>query len=397
MHDLAVETEKVPLPDGWRQANLRYLVRCLDGQRVPLNAVQRGPMGGPFPYWGANKVIDYVNRWLFDEPLVLLGEDGAPFFERKRDVAFAVTGRIWVNNHCHVLRCGDRIVPRYLAYWLNCVDYSRFVSGSTRDKLTQRSMGSIPIALPCVDEQRLIVRYLDHAELRIGRALSAKRELLRLLDESEAALRWTALTSGFGQQTAVPTTAPWMGALPEDWRPTRLKALLREIDHRSKTGSEPLLSLRMREGLVVSSEYSDRPQDQSKLVGYKIINPGEVVMNRMRASIGLFGIADQRGLVSPDYATFTERGPVHLPYLLFLLKSPQMGAVIRSESRGLGTGHSGFLRIYTDRFGAIPVVLPCVAEQRVRAVEAETRTGALRDAQRAALRKSIYSSSTGPG
>jgi type I restriction enzyme S subunit len=178
-----------------------------------------------------------------------------------------------------------------------------------------------------------------------------------------------------------------MGALPKDWEPTRLKALLREIDHRSRTGSEPLLSLRMREGLVVSADYSARPQDQQKLIGYKIVNPGELVMNRMRASIGLFGIADQHGLVSPDYATFIERGPVYLPYLLFLLKSPQMGAVIRSESRGLGTGHSGFLRIYTDRFGAIPVVLPGVAEQKARAAEAERRTSALRDAQRAVLQE----------
>jgi type I restriction enzyme S subunit len=291
-----------------------------------------------------------------------------------------------------ILRVSDpSVLPRYAMYAINSSDSRNQIlalaSGSTRLRITRKRLATIQVPLPSVIEQSQIVRYLDNAELQLGRALQSKRELVRLLDESAAALRWTALTSDSGKQTVVPTTAPWMGALPKDWEPTRLKALLREIDHRSRTGSEPLLSLRMREGLVVSADYSARPQDQQKLIGYKIVNPGELVMNRMRASIGLFGIADQHGLVSPDYATFIERGPVYLPYLLFLLKSPQMGAVIRSESRGLGTGHSGFLRIYTDRFGAIPVVLPGVAEQKARAAEAERRTSALRDAQRAVLQE----------
>jgi type I restriction enzyme, S subunit len=66
------------IPEPWEVLHLRYLVRCLDGQRVPLNGTQRGAMQGPFPYWGANRIIDQVNSWLFDEDLVLLGEDGAP-------------------------------------------------------------------------------------------------------------------------------------------------------------------------------------------------------------------------------------------------------------------------------------------------------------------------------
>jgi type I restriction enzyme S subunit len=176
-----------------------------------------------------------------------------------------------------------------------------------------------------------------------------------------------------------------MGALPETWRAARLKTLLREVDDRSETGLEALLSLRMREGLVLSSQYSLKPVDPSKLVGFKRVKPGMLIMNRMRASIGLFGIAAREGLVSPDYATFVAQGSVHLPYLLLLLKSPQMGSVLRSESRGMGTGSSGFLRLYTDRFGAVRVVLPGVAEQEARAAEAERRTARLNDALRATV------------
>ena len=151
------------VPEGWEVANLRYLVRCLDGKRRPLNGTQRGLMQGEYPYWGANRVFDHINAWIFDEPLVLLGEDGAPFFEPGRDVAFAVTGRIWVNNHAHILRCGPRTTPRFLAHVLNCVDYKPFISGSTRDKLTQQAMGGVSIQVPDIEEQLAIVAFVEEA------------------------------------------------------------------------------------------------------------------------------------------------------------------------------------------------------------------------------------------
>jgi type I restriction enzyme S subunit len=148
------------VPEHWEVLQLRRVTRCLDGARIPLNASERGLRQGNYPYWGANKVIDHLDGWLFDEPLVLLGEDGAPFFDKTKDVAFAVSGKIWVNNHTHVLRPRNRITPHYLAHVLNCVDYTGFIDGSTRDKLTQQSMKSIRIPLPEVSEQIKICKHI---------------------------------------------------------------------------------------------------------------------------------------------------------------------------------------------------------------------------------------------
>ena len=171
------------VPEHWELAGLRYLTSCLDGRRVPLNAVARGNMQGPYPYWGANKIIDFINDYLFDEPLVLLGEDGAPFFEANKEVAFFVEDKIWVNNHAHVLRCKDRLQPRYLVHVLNLTDYTRFVDGSTRDKLTQQAMGSIPIILPRLDEQTAIVEYLDAQTSKLDTAIATTRREIELLRE----------------------------------------------------------------------------------------------------------------------------------------------------------------------------------------------------------------------
>src|SRR5690554_1937268 len=123
------------IPSHWEVKKLKHLVKCLDGKRIPLNASQRGEMQGNIPYWGANKIVDYVNDWIFDEELILVGEDGAPFFDINKDVAFHVAGKIWPNNHVHVLRPNLKNVdPRFVVHAVNGADFYLYISGSTRDK-----------------------------------------------------------------------------------------------------------------------------------------------------------------------------------------------------------------------------------------------------------------------
>ena len=171
------------LPHDWQTAHLRYITTCLDGARRPVSAELRANMQGGIPYWGANSVIDHVNDWLFDEPLVLVGEDGAPFFEPYRDVSFFVHGRIWPNNHIHVLRCTTHVSPRFLTHVLNCVDYTNYISGSTRDKLTQQALGSIPIQLPPLEVQDSIVDFLDRALNTIDSTISSASRQISLMNE----------------------------------------------------------------------------------------------------------------------------------------------------------------------------------------------------------------------
>jgi type I restriction enzyme S subunit len=156
---------------------------------------------------------------------------------------------------------------------------------------------------------------------------------------------------------------PWLGRVPGHWEVRRTKAILREVDRRSSTGSEPLLSLRMQSGLVDHHALGGKLIPPSALVGYKRVLPGEIVMNRMRAAAGLFAAATSDGLVSPDYAIFRPACQMSVAYVVQLFRTPAMTSVFRLESRGLGTGESGFLRLYTDRFGMLPVPFPSIAEQ----------------------------------
>jgi type I restriction enzyme, S subunit len=182
------------IPVHWEVKKLTRLTKCLDGRRIPLNAEERGRMQGEYPYWGANSVVDYVDRWLFDEELVLLGEDGAPFFDRTKRVAFHVSGKTWVNNHAHVLRPGRVIEAAFLAHALNCVDYRAFIDGTTRDKLTQGDMNAIPIQCPDLTEQRAIAAFLDRETGRIDALVAKVRDAIDRLKELRTALISAAVT-----------------------------------------------------------------------------------------------------------------------------------------------------------------------------------------------------------
>jgi len=156
---------------------------------------------------------------------------------------------------------------------------------------------------------------------------------------------------------------PWLGQVPSHWEVRRIKTVLREVDRRSSTGLETLLSLRMRAGLVDHHALGGKSIPPSALIGYKRVVPGEIVMNRMRASAGLFAAATSDGLVSPDYAIFRPVDQVNVAYAVQLFRTPAMAAVFRLESTGLGTGESGFLRLYSDQFGRLAIPIPSVAEQ----------------------------------
>ncbi len=191
----AVADQLAPIfPDGWGTTQLRYASICLDGCRIPLNIEQRSRRQGEYPYWGANGVVDSIDEYLFNEPLVLIGEDGAPFFDSTRQVAFFVTGKIWVNNHIHVLRIGRNFDPRFVTYCLNATDYGPHIEGSTRDKLTQEKMGNIRLPSPPLPQQRAIADFLDQKTARLDALSFTTERTIELLKERRAALIATAVT-----------------------------------------------------------------------------------------------------------------------------------------------------------------------------------------------------------
>jgi type I restriction enzyme, S subunit len=149
------------MKNAWQTMHLGDLCDVLDHKRKPIT--KRDRAAGGYPYYGATGVLDYVADYLFDEPLVLVGEDGAKW-DSGENTAFAVEGKIWVNNHAHVLRPHrTQLLDNWLIYHLNHSDLTKFVSGLTVPKLNQGNLREIPIPLPPLPEQMRIVGILDEA------------------------------------------------------------------------------------------------------------------------------------------------------------------------------------------------------------------------------------------
>ncbi|MEX5449093.1 restriction endonuclease subunit S [Stutzerimonas stutzeri] len=217
------------LPKHWSIVPLKWCFECLDGKRVPLNSEQRADIKGEVPYWGSGGVVDYIEKFIFDEPLVLLGEDGAPFFDRDRPVAYAIQGKSWINNHIHVLRPLTDYPITWFVHALNCVEYRHYIDGSTRDKLTQDDMKSIVLVIPeSSDEARKAVAHLDHETARIDALIEKKTRFIELLREKRQALITHAVTKGLNPNVKMKDSGvEWLGEVPEHWGVSPLKHLVR--------------------------------------------------------------------------------------------------------------------------------------------------------------------------
>ena len=143
----------------WEQKSLLSLCELLDSKRIPITSSDRTE--GPIPYYGASGIVDYVADYIFDEKLLLVSEDGANLVARVYPIAFSIEGKTWVNNHAHVLKFENYAVQKYVEFYMNQMDISRYVTGAAQPKLSQENMRRIVISIPDSDQCEAIVALLE--------------------------------------------------------------------------------------------------------------------------------------------------------------------------------------------------------------------------------------------
>jgi type I restriction enzyme, S subunit len=191
------------LPVGWAEVKLHNCINVLDSRRIPVNSEERANRQGNIPYYGATGQVGWIDDFIFNEELVLIGEDGAPFFDKAKPIAYIIQGKSWVNNHAHVLRAITGITTnQYLKYFFDWFDFHDYVNGTTRLKLTQGSMNEIPMRLAPIKEQSRIVAKLE--------------KLLEKVESSRTRLEKIPATLKRFRQSVL--AAACSGRLTADWR-----------------------------------------------------------------------------------------------------------------------------------------------------------------------------------
>ncbi|MBA2641374.1 MAG: restriction endonuclease subunit S [Actinobacteria bacterium] len=267
-----------------------------------------------------------------------------------------------------VFECPDPLLSAFLDLFYRAMDDRKLLSplySGLRNTIPTPRLLSTKTPVPPSAEQAAIVRFLNHVDRRILRAIRAKQKLIALLNEQKQTVIHRSVTRGLDPDVRLRRSGvDSLGDVPEHWHVVRLKNILRAIDERSTTGAETLLSLRRDHGVVRFAEHFSRPPQGSTAVGYKLVAPSQIVVNRLQANNGLIFASEISGVISPDYSVFSVAGSASPEYVTAVLRTPNYRAHFRRVATGLGTGTAGFLRLYDDDLLTTRIALPPYVEQR---------------------------------
>ena len=147
---------------GFEWKTLDQISENLDSKRKPITSGLR--TSGKIPYYGASGIVDYVEDYIFDGDFLLISEDGANLLARNTPIAFSATGKIWVNNHAHILKFNSYEERRFIEFYLNKIDLTPYISGAAQPKLNKKNLNSIKIPIPSIPKQQRIVSIFDKFE-----------------------------------------------------------------------------------------------------------------------------------------------------------------------------------------------------------------------------------------
>lgn len=319
-------------------------------------------------------------------------------------IAPANIGRANVNQHVCIVRPSGKVVPRFVMWCLQSqVIQERIIElqvGGNRDGLTFEQVGDFEIPHPSLANQRAIADFLDPEMDRIDALVAKKRRLIELLDEQKAGIASEALLSGPPKTGAGPGAC--QGTFPRHWQLIPFRWLFREVDERSETGAEELLSVSQTRGVIPQSELGDRHQYADSYIGYKLCRAGDLIVNRMWVYYGALGVAPVDGMVSPDYAVYRATSPTPgAQFVAEVLRTPAFVGEMTRRVRGIGVAFQGTVRkprLHSRDLGQINIPVPprsevrsileTLAESRSRSNElivAEERMIDLLDERRQAL------------
>lgn len=149
------------IPETWTWARFGAITFNRDSERIPLSVAERTHLAKYYDYYGASGIIDKVDKYLFDKPLMLIGEDGANLLNRSTPIAFIAKGQYWVNNHAHVIDMSEELCMEFITAYINSISLAKYVTGTAQPKMNQAKMNSIWVPLPPLEEQKRIVAKIE--------------------------------------------------------------------------------------------------------------------------------------------------------------------------------------------------------------------------------------------
>lgn len=360
------QTYEVPSNWVWTYLTLGF-ADCLDSYRKPVNTEERADRKGEIPYYGATGQVGWIDDYLTNENLVLLGEDGAPFFDYLKDKAYIIEGKAWVNNHAHILKSKFGIIGnKFLMHYLNIFNYRGYVNGTTRLKLTQASMSKVPTPLPPLAEQQRIIERIESLFEKLDNAKELSQNALDTFETRKAAILHKAFT---GELTAKWRQSNGLGK--DSWKKEKVGAICTDIKvgivikpsqyyTDKETGIPAFRSANVRESFINDSDWVYLTQKGNSENPRSIVHTGDVLVVRS-------GNPGTACVVSDEYDGYNSidiiiavphKEVVDSKYLCSYTNSPECKRQISEGKRGMALSHFG-----VKSYSALEIDLPTLIEQ----------------------------------
>lgn len=278
----------------------------------------------------------------------------------------------------NVCKPGLGVIARYYAHTVREMSRAQWIlalAKGIRERSTDfryEMFGNQFVPLPPENEQAAIVRFLDHANRKIDGFIRAKRKLIELLNEQKQAIIHRAVTRGLDPDVPLkPSGIPWLGDIPMHWETPLNRQLFRENVRQHNGKTERQLSLSQRDGLIASDDMKERSLQTSSFDNWKVTIPGDLVLNRFKAHLGVFFASTLRGIVSFHYGVFEPQRKLNTKYFELLCHTAPYKVIYAGRSNGMTVG---LQNLSNQNFYGVRSIVPPLNEQNEIVTYSETAT-----------------------
>ena len=400
------------VPEGWCWTTIGDCLINRDGERIPISSeIRIKQKNKVFDYYGAAGVIDKVDDYLFNERLLLIGEDGANLLSRAKDNAFFAEGKYWVNNHAHILDATRKPLLDYIALYINSIALDPYITGSAQPKLNQDNLNRIPVPLPPFMEQLRIIDSMAKSQVIIDIIAEKQKEIVNAISLVKSkildlAIHGKLVPQDPSDEPAIellkrinPDFVPsdnlhYEAVLPDGWTLVQLSSICSTINGLWKGTKEPLVKV----GVIRNANFTkDFTLDYSKIEYINVelksfakrnLEDGDIIVEKSGGSdnfpVGrsILYLGENNVYSFSNFTMslrITDKQKILPKYLFYVLQHRYR----RGDMKQMQTQTTGLHNLLTDIYLSILIPIPPVREQKriVEAIEDSFRVidGGIRD------------------
>lgn len=326
--------------NDWRVYGIEEIGELKNSRRIPLSSTQRSARKGPYPYYGASGIVDYIDDYLFEGEHVLISEDGENLKTRKTPVAFIADGEFWVNNHAHVVKCHTPALTKLLVYYFSDLDLNEFVTGAVQPKLNKSALCSIPLVLPSnADEQDAIASVLG--------SLDDKIDLLHRQNKTLEAMAETLFRQWFVEEVS------------EGWEEVPLSLIVEHLKSGITPANQPLEVFHHFSLPAFDNGRTSNIEFGSQILSNKfVVESGTILISKLNPRfprIWAVRHSPENAICSTEFQVLKPSDARLMAYVYFLLSSPQARDQLSMAASGTSGSHQ---RVRPEDILSIACVYP---------------------------------------